>query len=163
MSLPMRVARRARTARLVCACGRHQPRRLARVSVERLEVGSLLTTSPRAILLSQPEPHETIDLAQDLDTPGPAVEVAGSIGNGPAGAADVDWYHFHLNEAARGDLEVSTLPGSARFASILSLYNNDPQDYGDLYDLNGHRLMAQVGANSSDGVAQETQDLGPGD
>ena len=51
----------------------------------------------------------------------------------------------------------------APFASVLSLYNNDPQDFGDPYDLDGHRLLAQVEANPSDGDADYVQDLGPGD
>ena len=47
----------------------------------------------------------------------------------------------------------STPAGNPPFASVLSLYNNDPQDFGDPYDLDGHRLLAQVQANPSDGAA----------
>ena len=43
------------------------------------------------------------------------------------------------------------------------MYNNDPQDFGDPYDLDGHRLLAQVEANPTDGAAAYAQDLGPGD
>ena len=89
--------------------------------------------------------------------------MSGSIGNGPAGAADVTWFHFNLADPARVDLDMSTPAGDPPFASVLSLYNNDPQDYSDPYDLDGHRLLAQVEANPSDGTADYTQDLGPGD
>ena len=58
---------------------------------------------------------------------------------------------------------MSTPAGDPPFASVLSLYNNDPQDFGDPYDLDGHRLLAQVQANPSDGLADYSQDLGPGD
>ena len=81
------------------------------------------------------EPNETIDQAQDLGTLSQPVERLGSIGNGPDGAADVTWYHFNLADSARVDLELSTPAGNAPFASVLSLYNNDPQDYSDPYDL----------------------------
>jgi methionine-rich copper-binding protein CopC len=163
MSISSRIGRRARTSCPGCARGRIRHRRLAGVSIELLEVRSLLSTSPLAAPLPEHEPNDTLDLAQDLGTPGLTVAVAGSIGDGPAGAADVDWYHFHLDQAARVDLEVGTPAGSARFPSILSLYDNDPQDLGDPYDFSGHRRLAQIGANSSDGVAEETRDLGPGD
>ena len=99
------------------------------------------------------EPNETIDLAQDLGTLTQPVRRLGSIGNGPDGAADVTWFHFHLDDASRVDLQVSTPAGSPPFASVLSLFNDDPQDFGDPYDLDGHRLLAQVEANPSDGVA----------
>lgn len=108
-------------------------------------------------------PNETIDRAQDLGTLYQPAEVLGSIGDGPAGAADVTWFHFNLAGPARVDVEMSTPAGDPPFASVLSLYNNDPQDYGDLYDLDGHRLLAQVEASPSDGVGDYVQDLGPGD
>ena len=88
----------------------------------------------------------------------------GSIGNGPAGAADVTWYQFQLRDAARVDFKVARPPEIRRSPSVLSLYNNDPQDWGDPYDLNGHRLLAQVQANPSSGDSpQFSHDLGPGD
>ena len=57
------------------------------------------------------QPNETIDQAQDLGTIGQPVEASGSIGDGPAGAADVTWYHFQLEDAARVDLKVVTPAG----------------------------------------------------
>jgi methionine-rich copper-binding protein CopC len=136
---------------------------MAGLSVEFLEVRALLNASPSLAPMLTVEPNETVDLAQDLGTLTQPVSALGSIGNGPAGAADVTWYHFHLDDASRVDLEVSTPAGSPAFASVLSLFNSDPQDYGDLYDLDGYRLLAQVTANPSAGIADVTQDLGPGD
>ena len=110
-------------------------------------------TPRRGRLAARVEPNETIDQAEDLGTLNQPVEVVGSIGNGPAGAADVTWYHFKLADPSRVDLEVSTPAGDPPFASVLSLYNNDPEDFGDPYDLDGHRLLAQVQANPTDGAA----------
>jgi methionine-rich copper-binding protein CopC len=131
---------------------------MARPSIERLEVRWLPSASPLVVA-----PNETVDQAQDLGTLSQPVEASGSIGNGPDGAADVTWYHFSLADSARVDLEVSTSAGQAPFASVVSLYNNDPQDFSDPYDVDGHRLLAQVEANPSDGAAADVQDLGPGD
>ena len=109
------------------------------------------------------QPNETIDQAQDLGTIGQPVEASGSIGDGPAGAADVTWYHFVVNDAARVDLTISTPAGQPPFASVLSLFNSDPGDWNDPYDADGYRLMDQVRANPVDGIAAMVQDLGPGD
>ena len=69
-------------------------------------------------------------MAQDLGTLSQPVEASGSIGDGPEGAADVTWYHFTLEDATRVDLNVSTPAGKPPFASVLSLFNNDPEDCG---------------------------------
>ena len=142
---------------------RYRPGNLSRLSVEFLESRTLLNASTPASPILVFEPNETINLAQDLGTPSQPVSALGSIGNGPAGAADVTWYHFHLDDASRVDLEVTTPAGDPPLASVLSLFNNDPQDFSDPYDLDGHRLLAQVEASSPGGVAEDTQDLGPGD
>jgi len=131
---------------------------IARLAIEPLEVRWLPTASPLAV-----EPNETIDQAQALGTLNQPAEVVGSIGNGPAGAADVTLYEFNLVNPARVDLDISMPAGDPPFASVLSLYNNDPQDWGDPYDLDGHRLMAQVQASPTDGAASYAQELGPGD
>jgi methionine-rich copper-binding protein CopC len=137
---------------------RLRDRVMARMSIEPLEVRWLPSGWPLVVA-----PNETIDKAQDLGTLSQRVETLGSIGNGPAGAADVTWYHFSLTESARVDLALGSPAGGEPFASVLSLYNSDPQDYSDPYDLDGHRLLAQIEANPSDGAALYTQDLGPGD
>ena len=71
--------------------------------------------------------------------------------------------HFQLADASRVNLTVSTPAGDPPFSSVLSLYDSDPWDWGDPYDLNGNRLMAQVQTNPTDGLAAYSQDLGPGD
>jgi methionine-rich copper-binding protein CopC len=128
------------------------------LSVEPLECRWLPSAAPLVV-----QPNETIDLARDLGTLNQPATALGSIGGGPAGAADVTWYHFQLADAARVDLKVSTPAGDPPFASVLSLYNNDPNDCGDPYDLNGHRLLDQVQASPGGGTAECVQDLGPGD
>jgi methionine-rich copper-binding protein CopC len=132
-------------------------------SIEPLESRALLNASTPASSILVVKPNETINLAQDLGTLIEPVSVVGSIGNGPAGSADVTWFHFHLDDAERVELEVTPPAGKPPFASVLSLFNNDPQDFNDPYDLDGHRLLTQVTADPSDGVADESQDLGPGD
>jgi methionine-rich copper-binding protein CopC len=136
---------------------------LTRLSVEYLESRALLNASTPDAPILIVQPNETINLAQDLGTLSQPVSALGSIGNGPDGAADVTWYHFHLDDASQLNLEVTTPAGDPPFASVLSLFNNDPQDFADPYDLDGHRLLAQVEASSMSGVAEDTQDLGPGD
>ena len=72
-----------------------------------------MNASPTAASLLEVEPNETIDQAQDLGTLNQPVEVSGSIGNGPAGAADVTWFHFSLTDPSRVDLDVSTPAGAS--------------------------------------------------
>jgi methionine-rich copper-binding protein CopC len=111
----------------------------------------------------QIEPNETIDQSHDLGSLVQPVGVFGSIGNGPAGAADVTWYEFELTDASRVRFNVSTPAGNPPFASVLSLYNNDPDDFGDPYDLDGHRVLAQVEASPSTGSVALVENLSPGD
>ncbi|MHB1559673.1 MAG: DVUA0089 family protein, partial [Isosphaeraceae bacterium] len=144
---------------------RHQTVRLA---LEPLEVRWLPSTTG-----VQLPPAETINLADNLGTLGVPVQASGSIGGGPQGAADVAWYHFQLGQASQVDLTVRTPTGDAPFASVLSLFNSDPNDvwnpygspnaYGDPYDPTGHRLIDQVQANPGTGTAQLVQNLSPGD
>ena len=142
---------------------RARGRGVVRMSIEALEVRWLLNASPIAASPLDVAPNETIDQAQDLGSLNQPTEVLGSIGNGPAGPADMTWYQFNLAGPSRVDLEVNTPAGAPPFASVLSLFNNDPQDYGDLYNVDGHRLLAQVEANPLNGAASYVENLGPGD
>src|SRR5437899_2924290 len=81
-------------------------RRPVRPGLELLETRTL----PSAVTwpgLSQPlpetEPNDTADRALDLGVLGGQQrgEAVGTIGNGSAGAADVDWYSFTLAAPAR--------------------------------------------------------------
>src|SRR5262249_45436358 len=134
----------------------------ARLSLESLEVRSLLNASTPAGALAAFPPNETIDQARDLGALSQPSTTLGSVGTGPNGAADGTRYHFHRQDAARVDLPGSTQAGDQPFASVLNLFNSDPWDWGDPYDLSGHRLLAQVQADPQDGMASYTQDLGPG-
>src|SRR3954470_15170149 len=61
-------------------------------------------TFPAGIIpLSEAEPNDTVDVAQDLGDLSvmPAAGASGRVGDGPAAAADVDWYHFDLDRPAR--------------------------------------------------------------
>jgi methionine-rich copper-binding protein CopC len=142
---------------------RRRGRLPVRFSIEPLELRSLLNASTPGILLTSPVPNETIDQAWDLGSLSQPATALGSIGTGPDGAADVAWYHFELQDASQVDLTVSAPVGRPAFDSVLSLFNNDPYDFGDPYDLDGHRLLAQVQANPQDGLATYSQDLGPGE
>src|SRR5205085_3183268 len=86
-------------------------------------------------------------------------EIHGTIGNGTAGAADVDWYRFTLTQATTVTLTGTPLAGQA--GPVLSLYNNDPNNALDLYDPLGHRLLAQA-VGVADGGTTLTGALGPG-
>ena len=141
---------------------RARGRGMVRLSIEALEVRWLLNASPMAAPLIEVEPDETIDQAWEVGSLNQPTEVSGSIGNGPDGPADVTWYHFNLADSSRVDLNMSAPGEGLPFASILSVYNSDPNDYSDPYDVDGHRLLAQVAANPSNGAANFDQDLGPG-
>jgi hypothetical protein len=120
----------------------------ARPQVEVLETRQLLAATTWPGLL-QPVAvtgaHETLDRAWTLGdlSNTPQAAAVGTLGSGPAGAADVNWYSFSLDTPAR--VVVTTpdqqVPGAA--TTVLGLYNNDPFDFTDPYDLIGHRLLVQ--------------------
>jgi hypothetical protein len=108
--------------------------------------------------------NETLDQAINLGqmSAGAMLQEVGSIGGGPAGAADVEWYSFTLDGPARVTGEVMRQGPSSSFNGVLSLFNNDPGDWGDPYDPGGHRLLQQVDGKSDGGVASIDRLLGPG-
>ena len=109
-------------------------------------------------------PNETLDAAIELGhlSPGTEVEDHGSIGNGPAGGADVEWYTFTLDRPALTVSKLERQPSDSSFKGVLSLFNNDPYDWGDPYDADGYRLLDQVDQPANGGVATLDQLLGPG-
>jgi methionine-rich copper-binding protein CopC len=163
MSTSTLIARRTEQAIPARPRQRYRPGFPIRPSVESLECRALLNASTPAAPIPFVPPNETINLAQDLGTPSQPSSVWGSIGNGPDGASDVTWYHFRLDDASQVALELTTPAGDPAFAGVLSLFNNDPQDFGDPYDLDGHRMLAPVDTSSPGAVVEDTQDLGPGD
>ena len=78
--------------------------------------------------------------------------VAGNIGAGPNGAADVVWYHFTLDRSS----QVTLGTFSQQQGTVLSLYNTDATDGSDPYDPLGHRLLVQA-----DQAASGNQDAAP--
>ena len=107
-----------------------------RLGVEPLEVRNLLTailTTGPGVLMSEAGPNDTLDSAQDVGNLGvmPGVVVAGLIGDGPAGPADVDWYRFTLDRPASVSLSAQVRGANPSLKSVLSLYNNDPFNFQD--------------------------------
>jgi hypothetical protein len=138
-----------------------------RLGVEPLEVRNLLTAIVAigpAYVMSEASPNDTLDNAQDVGDPGlmPHVVVAGQVGDGPAGAADVDWYRFVLERPTTVSLSSETRGAGPALKSVLSLYNSDPFNFQDAYNPLGHRLLARDDGGTHGGNASIGRDLGPG-
>jgi hypothetical protein len=131
--------------------------------MESLEGRSLLTALLPAVPLTGPLPNETLDQAINLGdlSMAPDVAVPGSIGNGPYGGADVEWYSFTLDRAALIDAALAQSSQGGPFQGILSLYNSDPWDFQDPYNPDGYRLLEQETGSSSGGAVIDRL-LGPG-
>ena len=109
------------------------------------------------------DPNSTADQADVLGdlSINPQAQVGGTIGNGPAGAGDVDWYSFTLDGPAAVNLDLQPQGTTHPLDGVLSLYADDPFDFGDLYDPNGYHLMVQA-SGSSNSNPQIEDDLSPG-
>jgi hypothetical protein len=135
---------------------RRRLRRSLPLRVESLEPRNLL--APVATLV----PSETLDNAKPLL---PGQEAVGFIGTGPAGAADVDWYHFHLNSASDVILATHDLQESRSLVSVISLYNSadlyngDPTS-SDFFERIGNRLLAQSSGTAAAPDASIEMQLG---
>ena len=133
-------------------------RRVRCLRLEPLESRQLMAGSPAlpgTTVLLEAEPNDTLDVAQSLgDLSGAASsEVIGTIGNSPAGQADVNWYGFTLDRPASVQLSVGPQSTSPSFRPVVSLYNSDRFDFGDPYDPLGHRLLDQNDASLHAGPA----------
>src|SRR3954451_15028605 len=100
---------RSTSARLSGRRGARYHRKATRLGLEPLEVRNLLAATLMAgpiSLITELGPNDTLDLAQDVGDLGRrrGVAVAGLIGDGPAGPADVDWYRFTLDRPAHVSL-----------------------------------------------------------
>jgi methionine-rich copper-binding protein CopC len=124
--------------------------------VERLETRHLLSASPL-------KPGPTLDQAASLGdlSQSHLAETLGTIGNGPAGAADVNWYSFSLEKPTWVTLTAKPQAQST-LNSVLSLYNTDPFDFSDPYDPLGHRLLGQEDGANHGGVAALDRSLAAG-
>ena len=109
-------------------------------------------------------PNETLDAAIELWHLSCGTEVVeqGSLGNGLAGAADVEWYTFTLDRPALIISKLERQQNDSSFEGVLSLFNNDPFDFNDPYDPDGHRLLDQVDEPADGGVGTLDRLLGPG-
>ncbi len=149
-----------------------RPRRrqiTARLGVEALECRNLLaapTVTGSVPTVLEHEPNDVASQAQDLGVLGgsvPAAAATGVVGNGPAGAADVDWYSFTLTAASR--VRVATLDSQtgSHLVSVLSLYNSDPYNFDPPYGTPAnYRLLAQNQGNALDLDATVETDLAAG-
>ncbi len=123
-----------------------------------------VAVSPAVIAVDLP--NETLDAAVELgnlsaSTQPQPVEY-GSLGNGSAGSADVEWYTFTLDRPTLVIAKLGRQQGDTSFKGVLSLFNNDTLDFSDPYDLQYHRLMDQVDQPADDGVTTLDPLLGPG-
>jgi methionine-rich copper-binding protein CopC len=89
-------------------------------------------------------------------------EVVGVLGDGPYGAAEVDWYTFTLQHPASVQLRTLDRQAGSPLVTVLSLYNSDAGNFSDPYDWLQHRLLAQSDGAARGGDAQLTDALGPG-
>jgi hypothetical protein len=130
----------------------------ARLAVEALEDRSLpsVTSWPG---LTNPvlsvEPNDTLDVAQGLGALSGNVQVGavGTIGDGSAGAADVDWYSFSLAGTANVSLKTLARLGGSSLNSVLTLYTSDGFNFNEL---------AQDDGGTHGGDSEIDRLLGPG-
>ena len=123
----------------------------ARLQVEQLETRTLPAVTGLGL-------DDTINLAHELGpvAAGAPVNVAAaSIGDETSGAADVDWYRFEVSTASQVNLRASG-------AVVLSLYNDAPFDFLDVFNPTGHRLLAQADAGAGGSGAALNQVVAPG-
>jgi hypothetical protein len=114
--------------------------------VEALEGRNLLAALLGPLTPAEAEPNDVVTQALDLGPLGAApLEVTGSIGNGPAGAADVDWYSFTLTAPVHVTVTTLDRPAGDPFVGAVSLYDTDPYNYDPPYgSLSGYHLLAQA-------------------
>jgi hypothetical protein len=99
----------------------------------------------------------------DLDPAvSPRAEAVGTVGDGPAGAADVNWYTFELTGPAQVTLTTLDRPEGSPFVSVLTLYKSDPFDIDNPTSPTYQRLLAQSDGATLGGDAFLAQTLGPG-
>lgn len=142
---------------------RRRSRLAARLVLEPLEQRQV-RSGATLMIPTGAEPNDTVDLALELgrlaDSGG--AEAVGSIGDGAAGASDVDWYGFAIDRPTRVVVDAGELTGGAPFRAVVGLYRNDPYDYLDPFDPTGHLLLAQDVGGGSDDPARVERVLGPG-
>jgi methionine-rich copper-binding protein CopC len=133
-----------------------------RLRVESLDSRRLLSAS----IAAAPSfvPNETVDQPVGLVdfTSGMPFTESGTLGQGPAGAADVEWYQFTIANAATLTASLARQTGDTTFQGVLSLFNSDPYDFGDPYNSDGYRLVDQIDQTSPNTPASLDEVLSPG-
>lgn len=159
--LPKALDSRFRATSSSRRASRRRGRRSAvvRLRLEQLESRCLL--SGFAVLFAR-EPNDTLDAAQALGnlTAAGSVAVVGQVGNGTAGAADVDWFQFTLTQPGAVTLRSHSTEGD--LVSVLGLYNSDPWAFSDPENGTGHRLLAQAVGTTPNRDTLLEQALAPG-
>ena len=111
-------------------------------------------------------PHETLDQAVELGliSPGVSLRENGLDRRRARGRRRRGLVQLHARRPRPRPVRALRQDPSSSFNGVLSLFNNDPlsYDYGDLYDLDGHRLLDQVDGKADGGVASFDQLLGQG-
>ncbi len=135
--------------------------RSGHLELERRQLPAALAIPASIVPVAQVHPGETVDTAGDLGALDRTSRVTGTIGEGPAAGADVDWYHFSLGRPTH--VTVTLGPGGrvGAFGGVLSLYNEDPFDFGDPLSPLGHRLTAQGGAAGTGAWPRSTRSSRP--
>ncbi len=143
---------------------RHSPKPLKRrglLFLEELETRALPSSSPwptGLVPVAATGANITLDKAQTLAALGVGGQlgVTGTIGNGPAGAADVAFYDFTLTQAASVNLTTLDPAPGQHLNATLSLYDTDSQDPF------GYHLLAQNDGGTQPGTAAVSQVIGAG-
>ncbi len=106
----------------------------------------------------------TLDQAADLGNliGSSPVSIQGTLGDGPGGTAEVEWFQFTLEHTARVTSLLGRQPGDTSLRGVLSLYNNDPFDFMDTQNPYGHRLIEQQADHAGNGQVSLDRLLGPG-
>ena len=120
-----------------------RPAATVRCRLEPLEERFLLSGTPIPDLGG----NATLDQSQALGTLATPLTVVGPSNASAANPAEVDWFTFNLAQPATVSLRASAAAGQS--APVLSLYNSDPFDFGDPYDPQGNRLVAQATASGA--------------
>lgn len=143
------------------------PHRAIRLHLEALEHRTLPTNHVLSGALSSvlaSESKDTIDQAQglgDLSTL-QQVEVAGTVGRGTSGAAEVDWYRFTLDRPSAITVATRTDQPHSPLVSVLSLYGSSARNSNSLAVQVGYRLIAQDDGADHEGHARLDRALAAG-
>jgi len=127
--------------------------RFGHLELERRQLPAAMAVPISIVPVAQVHPGETVDTAGDLGALDRTTTANGTIGEGPAAGADVNWYHFSLDRPTHVTLTLGPDGRGGAFGGVLSLYNEDPFDFGDRLSPLGHRMTAQGEAAGPAGVA----------